>query len=134
MSGWGDKNGKYISRLNPNMAEYNKVMTELIRWTVQDRFGSSIYLTQERWEHIIESINHPEMEEFEKELKETIKSGTRKQDTLNPQKYRYSKDFDNLQAYNTHIVAIVLFSVRESDVGEIISNNFVVTAYQKEIG
>jgi hypothetical protein len=109
-------------------------MTEPIRWTVKDRFGNSIYLTQERWEHIIESINHPEMEEYEEELKETIKSGTRKQDTLNPQKYRYSKDFDKLPAHNTHIVAIVLFSVRESDVGEIISNNFIVTAYQKEIG
>ena len=109
-------------------------MTEPIRWTVKDRFGNSIYLTQERWEHIIESINHPEMEEYEEELKETIKSGTRKQDTLNPQKYRYSKDFDNLPVDNTHIVAIVLFGVQESEVGEIISNNFIVTAYQKEIG
>lgn len=109
-------------------------MIDSIRWTIHDRYGNSIYLTQERWEHIIESINHPEMEEYEEELKETVKTGSRKQDTLNPQKYRYSKEFENLPADNTHIVAIVLFGVREDEAGEIISNNFIVTAYQKEIG
>ena len=109
-------------------------MADPIRWTVQDRYGNSVYLTQERWEHIIESINHPEMEEYEAELKETVKTGTRKQDSLNPQKFRYSQEFDNLPADNTHIVAIVLFGVREDEIGEIISNNFIVTAYQKEIG
>ena len=103
-------------------------MTEPIRWTVQDRYGNSIYLTQERWEHIIESINHPEIEDYEAELKVTVQSGTRKQDTLNPQKYRYSKEFDNLPADNTHIVAIVLFRLQESGIGEIESNNFIVTA------
>jgi hypothetical protein len=109
-------------------------MTDPIRWTVQDRYGNSVYLTQERWKHIIEGINHPEMEGFEEELKETVKTGTRKQDTLNPQKFRYSKEFPSLPADNTHIVAIVLFGARENEIGEIISNNFVVTAYQKEIG
>ena len=109
-------------------------MPNPIRWTVQDRDGHNVYLTQERWEHIIESINHPEMEKYEEELKETVKTGNRKQDSLNSQKYRYSKEFSNLPADNTHIVAIVLFGARESDMGEIVSNNFIVTAYQKEIG
>jgi len=110
-------------------------MTVPVRWTVQDRSGSSIYLTQERWEHIIESINHPEMEDYEEEeLKETVKPGSRRQDTLNPQKFRYSKNFDHLPASNTHIVAIVLFGLQESETGTIVSNNFLVTAYQKEIG
>lgn len=109
-------------------------MTEPIRWTVQDRSGNKIYLTQERWEHIIASINHPEMEDYEEELKDTIKTGSRKQDSLNPQKYRYSKSFHNLSASNTHIVAIVLFKLQEREMGEIVSNNFIVTAYQKEIG
>ncbi len=109
-------------------------MPEPIRWNVQDRYSNSIYLTQERWEHIIESINHPEMEEYEEELKETVQSGVRKQDSLNTQKYRYSKEFDNLPADNTHVVAIVLFRLHESGLGEIESNNFIVTAYQKETG
>jgi hypothetical protein len=108
-------------------------MNDLIRWSIQDRYGNSVYLTQERWEHIIEDINHPEMQEYEEELKETVRTGTRKQDALNPQKYRYSKDFGNLPANNTHIVAIVLFSLREIETGEIVSNNFIVTAYQKVI-
>lgn len=74
------------------------------------------------------------MRDYEEELKETAQSGARKQDSLNPQKYRYSKEFKNLPADNTHIVAIVLFRLHESGVGEIESNNFIVTAYQKEIG
>jgi hypothetical protein len=41
--------------------------------------------------------------------------------------------FDQLAEYNTHIVAIVLYRFREQ-AEEIISNNYVVTAYQKEIG
>ena len=40
-------------------------MTLPIRWTVQDRYGNTVYLTEERWQHIIEAINHPEMEDYE---------------------------------------------------------------------
>jgi hypothetical protein len=105
-----------------------------IRWTVRDHFGNEIYLTRERWEHIVEPINHPEMEEFEENLKKTIQSGKRKQDTLNPQKYRYVKAFENLAEDNTHIIAIVLFRFKEGEVGEPAPNNYIVTAYQKEIG
>jgi hypothetical protein len=72
------------------------------------------------------------MEEYEEELKDTAKTGTRKKDSLNPQKFRYSKKFDKLSADNTHIVAIVLFRINESGNGEVASNNFIVTAYQKE--
>ena len=57
-------------------------MSTGIRWTVTDRYGNSIYLTDERWEHI---------------------------------------------------VVIVLYRFRER-AAEIISNNYIVTAYQKEIG
>lgn len=105
-----------------------------IRWTVNDHYGNEIYLTRERWEHIVDPINHPEMSDFEGHLKETIRSGIRKQDTLNPQKYRYVKPFENLAEGNTHIVAIVLFRFREDEAGEPASNNYIVTAYQKEIG
>ncbi len=61
-------------------------MTAGQRWTVHDRYGNEIYLTQERWEHIIEDLNHPEMAEHEEQLRETIQSGMRKQDALNPRK------------------------------------------------
>jgi hypothetical protein len=32
------------------------------KWIVQDRHGNTIYLTEERWNHILES--RPEMEPF----------------------------------------------------------------------
>ena len=57
-----------------------------IRWTVNDHFGNAIYLSHERWNHIVEPINHPEMIDFEGHLKKAIRSGMRKQDSLNPQK------------------------------------------------
>lgn len=104
------------------------------RWTVNDHFGNVIYLTHERWNHIVEPINHPEMIDFEGHLKKAIRSGMRKQDSLNPQKYRYVKAFEDLPEGNTHIVAIVLFRFKESEKHEPITNNYIVTAYQKEIG
>ena len=104
------------------------------RWTVRDRYGNDIYLTHERWEHIIEPINHPEMSAYEEHLKETIRSGKRKQDSLNPQKYRYVEAFDNLAEANTHIIAMVLFRFSEGQMGEPVSNSYIVTAYQKEMG
>jgi len=74
-------------------------------WTVRDRYGNNIYLTNEWWKHIIDPVNHPEMSNFDYHLKETIRSGVRKQDKLNPQKYRYVMPFSNLTENNTHIVA-----------------------------
>lgn len=109
-------------------------MAQGIRWTVLDKSGNSIYLTQERWEHIIDPVNHPEMQDYEEELKETIQKGSRKQDSLNAQKYRYTLGFNNLPMNNTHIVAIVLFRLQEKEAGEIEFHNFITTAYQKEIG
>jgi hypothetical protein len=109
-------------------------MTNSKCWSIQDRYGNEIYLTQERWEHIIDLINHPEMTEYEEHLRETIRSGTRRQDPLNPQKYRYMTAFDDLAEDNTHIIAIVLFRFGADDVGKPIPNNYIVTAYQKEIG
>lgn len=104
------------------------------RWTVQDRYGYEIYLTEERWEHIIDPDNHPEMEVYEDELITTVRSGSRFQDPLNPQKYRYSKAFADLSASNTHIVAIVLCRFRETSDGQPVRNNYIVTAYQKVVG
>ena len=66
-------------------------------------------------------------------FQQTIKQARRKQDMLNPQKYRYSMAFDDLVEDNTHIVAIVLFRYQVGQAGEPVQNNYIVTAYQKEI-
>ena len=104
------------------------------RWTVNDRYGNSIYLTEERWLHITEDSNHPELEGYEDHIVDVIQSGRRKQDSLNPQKYRYSKEYDDLVEYNTHIVVIVLFRYNEDEQGRPTPNNYIVTAYMKEMG
>jgi hypothetical protein len=101
------------------------------RWSVHDAYSNPIYLTEERWEHIIDPDNHPEMEAYEFSLELTIKQGQRKQDSLNPQKYRYVCSFDDLPYGNTHIVAIVLFRFWQNESGQIVPNNYIVTAYQK---
>jgi len=105
-----------------------------IRWSLTDQFGNEIYLTQERWEHITDPINHPVMKNYENHLRETIKQGKRKQNPRNQHKYRYYRQFDDLAEYNTHIVAVVLFTYRQNNDGKLIPNNYIVTAYQKEIG
>jgi len=60
-------------------------------WTVQDRYGNEIYLTEERWQHIVE--NHADMEGYLEELRETIRKGHRYQEPIDPRKYRYVKHF-----------------------------------------
>jgi len=103
------------------------------RWTVSDRYGNDIYLSEERWQHITDPENHPEMMDYEDSLKEVIRSSRRKQDPLSPQKYRYSQEFLDLPEYNTHIVAIVLFRFNLGANGQLISNNYIVTAYLKSV-
>ncbi len=103
------------------------------RWTVHDRYNNEIYLTHERWEHIIDPINHPEMSAYEDHLQGTIRAGNRRQDSLNPQKYRSVSSFDDLAAENTHLVAIVLCRFSEGQNGRPVANNYVVTAFQQEI-
>ena len=101
-----------------------------IRWETRDAKGNIIYITEERWEHIIDPDNHPEMEDLEDELIETLRKGDRRQDSLNSQKFFYRQSFDELGNRNTQIEAVVLFRFR-SDIGGIAPNNYVVTAYLK---
>jgi hypothetical protein len=102
-----------------------------IRWKTKDRDGNEIYITEERWEHIIDSDNHPEMEACEDELMEAIETGRRKQETLNPQKYRYQQRFSTLESGNSEIEAVVLFRFKSDESGATVPNNYIVTAYQK---
>ncbi len=96
--------------------------------TVEDQYGNAIYLTDERWQHIIDPWNHPEMRNFEAHLRDTIRLGQRKQEPLNFQKYRYSRPFDDLAGDNTHIGAIVLIRFWDAN-GRQIANNYIVAAY-----
>jgi hypothetical protein len=92
---------------------------------VQDREGRRIYLTEERWQH---ALDHPGMSEALLDaVLATIRAGHRRQDRYEPDKYKYSRAFDDLPGGYTHMVVLVKFGwTREDPTGE---NNFVLTAY-----
>jgi hypothetical protein len=104
-----------------------------LRWTVQDHEGNLIHLTEERWAHIIDPKNHPEMQDYEAHLKTTIQKGHRRQEPLNPRKYRYSYQFEDLPEGMTHVVTIVCFKLDVNARRESIPNNFIATAFFKHI-
>lgn len=98
-------------------------------WTRRDRFGNEIYLTQERWAHIIDPDNHPEVEPFLDEVAETIRLGHRSQDPYDPNSYRYYRSYKNLPDDNTHLVVCVRFRWPTNPDGTVREEKFVTTAY-----
>jgi hypothetical protein len=99
----------------------------MARESVGDRWGNEIYLTDERWQHILET--HEEMANFRRYLFETLRTEQRRQDAFDPSKYKYSKKFTDLLDDFTHVVVVVKFSGQGIMRGEI-PNNFILTAYQ----
>ena len=98
-------------------------------WVQRERFGNEIYLTRERWQHIINPDNHPEVEPYLDSLRETIRLGWRKQDAHVPNSYRYYRAFPNLPDDNTHLVVCVRFRWHTELDGTVRAEKFVTTAY-----
>jgi hypothetical protein len=97
------------------------------KWTVQDRYGNEIYLTQERWEHVLRY--HAELAGLLDDLLDTLRKGQRTQDQLDPRKYKYHCRCDALPLdYNT-IVVVVKFSTHIQAESGFAPNNFVITAW-----
>lgn len=94
---------------------------------VQDKFGNTIYLTDERWNHIVR--RHSLLKDFKDEVLKTIRIGKREQDTFYPNKYLYRSAFKNLPLPYTHVEVVVVFRTKGDR-----ANNFVVTAYPIIIG
>jgi hypothetical protein len=72
---------------------------------VRDRHGNLISLTEERWGHIVQY--RPELEEQYDEVLATIRFGRRRQDPLDPVKYKYILPCLTLPFGMTHIVVVV---------------------------
>ena len=72
---------------------------------VRDRHGTLIHLTEERWAHIVEY--HPELEDHYEEILATIRLGRRRQDPLDPLKYKYIRPCLILPFGMTQIVVVV---------------------------
>jgi len=90
-------------------------------WVIKDQWGNEIALTDERWQHITEG--HWELTDRLNQVLETIRLGKRKQAAKDPDKYRYSRAFNDLPYNYTHIFVIVRLS----------PNKFVITAYPKRV-
>jgi hypothetical protein len=103
------------------------------RWTIQDRFGNPIYLTEERWRHIAGPENHPELNDYEDYIQATIRHSQRRQEPLNPRKYRYVRRFPDLPENMNHVVVIVVFGSTVDTSGRVQPNNYVATAFLKHI-
>lgn len=98
-------------------------------WTQHDRFGNEIYLTAERWAHIVDSENHPEVEPHFNLLAETIRLGRRRQDAYDPKSYQYYRAYPHLPDGNTHLIVCVRFRWHAAQVGALQEEKFVTTAY-----
>lgn len=98
-------------------------------WTVRDRYGNEIYLTWERWAHIIEPDNHPEVEAYFDYIAETIRRGQRRQDLYDPHGYQYYRMYPDLPDQNNHFVVCVRFRWRTQPDGSVQEQKFVTTAY-----
>jgi hypothetical protein len=99
----------------------------MARESVSDRWGNEIYLTDERWAHIVET--HEEMMNYQGHVLMTVRTGQRQQDPFDPTKYKYSRRFRDLAEGFTHLVVVVKFAWRKEARGEV-PNNFILTAYQ----
>ena len=96
------------------------------RWEVVDRAGRSVYITRERWEHIIDK--HVELDSRLDDVLTTIRDGRRRQTKRDPQTYIYYRRYNDLpEPYDT-ILVFVAFRYQQNN-GTILSNNFVTTAW-----
>ncbi len=94
---------------------------------VKDRYGNEVYLTGERWQHIVEF--HPPLRNHLKDVLATVRLGRRRQVARQPQKYRYTRRCEELPGAFNGIVVIVLFRFRSSKEGKTVPNNYAVTAW-----
>ena len=73
------------------------------------------------------------MVDYEDQVQTTIRRGRRRQELLNPRKFRYTLGFDDLPDDSNHVVAIVGFGFDVDDNGLTRPNNYVATAFFKHI-
>ncbi|MFZ4660275.1 MAG: hypothetical protein ACOYNY_24910 [Caldilineaceae bacterium] len=98
---------------------------------VYDRWHHEIYITSERWQHILE--RHEELIELFEEVLKTIQYGRRRQEELDPNRYRYYYPCALLPPEFNYIVVAVVFRYQESPNGHLQPNNFVTSAWGVDI-
>ncbi len=88
------------------------------KWTVRDRQGHEVYLTKERWRHI--TFRHKALAGHQDDVLSTIRLGRRREDTLKPFKFFYSRRCNTLTGHYNNITVVVLAYP---------DNSYVVTAW-----
>jgi len=96
-------------------------------WEVHDRYGHRLYMTTERWQHVLKQ--RPWLVEHLDDVLETLRQGRRKQDPMDPAKYKYSRRGEALFPEYNHLVVVVRFSEAVDPQGRSVPNNYVVTAW-----
>jgi hypothetical protein len=97
------------------------------KWTVRDREGREIYLTEERWEHIV--TGHPDLREHVDDVLATLCQGHRRQQPHDPHVYVYRRTCDVLRPPFNGILVVVAFRFQADSGGALQPNSFVVTAW-----
>ncbi|MDI6768332.1 MAG: hypothetical protein QMD04_01495 [Anaerolineales bacterium] len=92
------------------------------KWIVCDRHGQEVYLTGERWQHILS--RHKALASHRDDVLSTIRTGRRRQDLLTPFKYFYSRRCDTLPGLYNSITVVVLSRP---------DNVYVVTAWPETV-
>ncbi len=96
-------------------------------WEIFDRYGNRIFLTAERWQHVLH--RRPWLESHFDDILETLRKGRRKQDPMDQAKYKYYYPCSTLAPDNSHLVAVVKFDKIRDVQGSLSDNNFVMTAW-----
>ena len=99
----------------------------MYKWFVRDRDGREIYLTEERWEHIV--ARHSELADHLDQVLATIRQGRRQQQPHDPQAYVYRWPCESLPLPFNGILVVVVFRFVWQENGTVRPNNFVVTAW-----
>lgn len=97
------------------------------KWFVRDRDGREIYLTEERWEHIVE--RHLELRNHLEDVLNAVRWGRRRQQPQDPTAYVYRWPCDTLRPPFNGVLVSVIFHFEAQDNGGMIANNFIVTAW-----
>lgn len=97
------------------------------KWLTRDRDGHEIYLTEERWQHIVE--RHPELQHHLDDVLNAVQRGRRRQQPQDPRAYIYRWPCDTLRLPFNGILVSVVFRFEEQPDGGMIPNNFIVTAW-----
>ena len=97
------------------------------KWTVRDRPGHEIYLTEEQWGHITD--RHPELRGRLDDVLLALRQGHRQQQPHDPQAYVYRRPCDALRPPFNGILVLVAFRFEWRGGETLQPNNFVVTAW-----